>query len=286
MPLLRRDPLECLAEGDAELAILGALWSEPGSGTMCAHGKPSSCDWYHGAWPYLRLLDLVSTPAWHGSFFRKGIAEQSTHRPDLRILISGCADHSMYALAHSQLAESGRITALDLCPTPLLATSRYARHIGAPVPELLVTDAIAHERPGTYDIIVSDSFLPRFFGNELSNLLLAWNRGLSPTGTVLTTVRLHQADTTSPSQNVGRLHRWLQVADDARSWWSELSRLPYEELIRRISDFVANQERKTLLDISTLHALFLEAGFEQPTVTTRQYRDREFALIEARKPAT
>jgi len=26
------------------------------------------CDWYHGSWQYLRLVDVVSTPDWHSSF--------------------------------------------------------------------------------------------------------------------------------------------------------------------------------------------------------------------------
>ena len=66
-----------------------------------------------------------------------------------RVLISGCADFSTYALVQGQLADTAVITSLDLCPTPLIATSWYARRIGASVPELLVSDAAEHERPGS-----------------------------------------------------------------------------------------------------------------------------------------
>ena len=189
----------------------------------------------------------------------------------------------MYALVHSQLADSARVTAVDLCPTPLVGTAEYAEHVEAAVPELLVGDAIDHLRPGFYDIIVSDSFLPRFSTNELRTLLVAWCVSLSRKGVALTTVRLPRTKREARYEHTGRLDRWIQIANDARPWWPDLSDLPFEELVRRISVFVANQERNTALNLLGLHSLFLEAGFRQPTITTRSYRGREFALVEARK---
>ena len=199
----------------------------------------------------------------------------------LRVLISGCADYSMYALVHSQLSDSGMVTALDLCATPLMGISWYARHIGVPVPELLVANAIEHERPAFYDIIVSDSFLPRFPTNDLKKLLAVWYESLSPKGAVLTTVRLHQVGSNSGAQTAQRINRWHQVATDARSWWPEVSDLRHDELIHRISVFMANQERNSFLDTSTLYKLFSEAGFERSTFTTQNHRNRAFAHIAA-----
>ncbi len=281
LPLQYPAPSECLTEEIAAPSPHAAPWLDAVAKWTCVRSGASSCDWYHGAWQYLRLLDLVSTPWWHASFFRNAIAEQSAVRAEPRVLISGCADHSTYALVHSRLADSGVVTALDLCPTPLIGTFWYARHIGAPVPELLVADAIEHERPRFYDIIVSDSFLPRFPIGKLRKLLLTWYRSLSPEGVVLTTVRLHQAGSNPNPPNTPRLSGWHQVAADAQSWWPEFSGLPYDDLIRRISVFVTKQERSAFFDVSTLSALFVEAGFEHSTITTRHYRNREFALVTA-----
>ena len=189
----------------------------------------------------------------------------------------------MYALVYTQLADSAKVTAIDLCPTPLVNTVEYAQHVEAAVPELLVGDAINHLRPGFYDIIVSDSFLPRFSTNELRKLLAAWCASLSPKGIALTTVRLPRTKRDPRSEQTGRLDRWIQIANDARPWWPDLSDLPFEELVRRISVFVANQERNTALSLSRLRSLFVEAGFQRPTIATRSYRGREFALVEARK---
>ena len=266
-----------------EPLIRSADWLGAMAELTCSRSGESSCDWYHGAWQYLRLLDLVSSPWWHVSFFRNAIARQSAGRPEVRVLISGCADFSTYALVHSQLADSAKVTSLDLCPTPLIATSWYARRIGASVPELLVADAAEHGRPGSYDIIVSDSFLPRFGPDALMELLGTWCASLAPGGAVLTTVRLHDTSTDPDRRKTGRLHRWRRAAADAQTWWPQVSDLSLEQLDRRISAFVANQERHTSLDTSTLRVLFAEAGFSYATISTRAYRGRRFALIAAHK---
>ena len=249
----------------------------------CSRSGESSCDWYHGAWQYLRLLDFVSSPWWHASFYRNALARQGADRPEIRVLISGCADFSTYALVHSQLGDSASITSLDLCPTPLIATSWYARRIGASVPELLVADAAEHKRPGCYDIIVSDSFLPRFRSDALMELLRTWQTSLAPEGAVLTTVRLHDTGPDEDPRKTERLHRWRQAATDARTWWPGVSDLPLEQLHLRISAFVANQERHSSLDTSTLRVLFAEAGFDHATISTHAYRGKRFALIAAHK---
>jgi len=147
-PLPPRHP-EHLPDQVAEPLVRSADWLGAMAELTCSRSGESSCAWYHGTWQYLRLLDLVSSPWWHASFFRNAIGRQSAGRSDIRVLISGCADFSTYALVQGQAADSAKITALDLCPTPLMATSWYARRIGAPVPELLVSDAVEHKRPGS-----------------------------------------------------------------------------------------------------------------------------------------
>lgn len=238
----------------------------------CSRSGESSCDWYHSTWQYLRLLDLVSSPWWHASFYRDAIARQGTGQPAIRVLISDCTDFSTHALVQGQMADSAAITSLDRCPTPLIATSWYARRIGPPVPELLVADAAEHERPGCHDIIVSDSSLPRFPVHALMELLRTWCGSLAPGGAVLTTVQIHKTSPDSDGRKAERLQRWRQAATDAQSWWPEVSDLPLEQLVRRISGLVANQERHTSLDTSL-------CGFcsQMPSSTMRRFR---FAAIE------
>ena len=35
------------------------------------HVDSFGCEWYHGTWQYLRLLNMVSTPTWHSQFYTK-----------------------------------------------------------------------------------------------------------------------------------------------------------------------------------------------------------------------
>lgn len=114
-------------------------------------------------------------------------------------------------------------------------------------------------------------------------LLRTWRTSLAPEGAVLTTVRLHEASPDPDPRKTERLHRWHQTATDARSWWPAVSDLPLEQLVGRISAFVANQERHSLLDTSTLRVLFAEAGFNYATISTHAHRGRRFALIAAHK---
>ncbi len=148
---------------------------------------------------------------------------------------------------------------------------------------MLVADATEHKEPGRYDIIVSDSFLPRFPADALMELLRTWCASLAPGGAVLTTARLHKTSPDSKIRKTETLQRWRQADTDARSWWPEVSDLPLEQLVHRISAFAANQKRHTSLDTSTLRVLFAEAGFNYATISTYAYRGRKFALIAAHK---
>lgn len=51
-----------------------ALTMEEISSAHCEGGylSKTSCCWYHSAWQYLRLIDMVSTPSWHGNFYIRG----------------------------------------------------------------------------------------------------------------------------------------------------------------------------------------------------------------------
>src|SRR3546814_14183132 len=53
-----------------------------------------SCAWYHGFWPYLRLLDSGSSPALHTTFYLDGLAPLASP-PGARVLLSGAAAFAM-----------------------------------------------------------------------------------------------------------------------------------------------------------------------------------------------
>jgi hypothetical protein len=205
---------------------------------LCQGGyvDSESCDWYHGTWPYLRCLGVVSSPAWHREFYGKALrhAIEDARRARPRVLVSGTADFSMVEqLLHvttmpGSTAAAVDITVLDRCPTPLEACDWYAKRAG------IVLDTRAADifdaDPGSepFDVITSDAFLTRFRRDQCVAVIRAWRRLLSANGTVVTTVRLHgqretsrdaEADQRDFAERVYRLaeEHESEIFDDSRS---------------------------------------------------------------------
>ena len=86
----------------------------------------ASCRWYHSVWQYLRILDCVSSPQWHQSFYEKEIvASLASCKTHISILISGTADYSLLYLIvnvikkYKSPEQNVSIDVVDLCETPL-----------------------------------------------------------------------------------------------------------------------------------------------------------------------
>jgi hypothetical protein len=158
------------------------------------HVDERGCDWYHGTWQYLRLMDLVSTPSWHHDFYSSAL-KQELRKGARRIAITGTADYSVLAYVIDSLIEvsqAAEITVLDLCHTPLFACQWYSRRSGIEI--RTVSDDIVGfaSRPHhKFDILITDAFLTRFKGENLQRVLAAWNQMLEIDGSVITTVRAH-----------------------------------------------------------------------------------------------
>ena len=69
----------------AELRASVAEWCATVSSlspASCSHGPVDavSCAWYHGVWPFLREVDMVSSPTWHHDFYRTWLGGASKAR--------------------------------------------------------------------------------------------------------------------------------------------------------------------------------------------------------------
>ena len=96
-------------------------WAKTHKGDL----QVDSCDWYHGTWQYLRLLDMVATPPWY-TFYNDKLSALLRAKPDANVLISAAADFGMAATLIDAIKTAGTkptITLYDICNTPLLATS-------------------------------------------------------------------------------------------------------------------------------------------------------------------
>lgn len=256
-------------------------WIASAAPFSCRESNGSRCDWYHGTWQYLRLLDLVSNPTWHTDFFVPGIAARQTTRDSVRVLVSGSADYSMYAQAHAAVGPRLDADVLDWCPTPLAASAWLARYRSAAAPRLICGDAVQHGPADEYDVIVSDSFLPRFPAEQLPLLLKAWRGSLRDGGAVLTTVRIHDQASGGESARPGNVERWRAAAERSARWWPGVSSLPVAELVERAGEFAARQERNAVYRRSDLMDLFDNAGFRQVQCDVVDVAGKQFARVTA-----
>lgn len=174
-----------------------SLRSSELSGALCEtrFSGDASCDWYHAAWPVLRLINAVSTPYWHLNFY--DFAFNAIHgklsNEDLRFIVVGAADFSMAAVIHeSAQPVSSEITVLDQCGTALSYADHWAKthHISLKTQKksVLLTDPGDLER---FDIAVSDALLTRFPHSSRGAVLSAIRRRLRRGGVLVTTVRDH-----------------------------------------------------------------------------------------------
>jgi hypothetical protein len=192
------------------------------------HIDSADCDWYHSVWQFLRLMDLVSTPAWHHDFYT-GALDAAVKDGARRILITGTADYSVFAYVLHALREipEAVVTVVDLCNTPLFACQWFAKRAGFHGLTLLADDVLSYlsKTSDRYDVIVTDAFLTRFVKSAAAELLDGWAKVLDAEGRVITTIRVHAESESGQTQ------------DEAIAGFRERAQVRW----RRWAPFIANQ---------------------------------------------
>lgn len=165
----------------------------------CTHSylDKDSCVWYHSSWPILRALNVVSTPNWHDDFYIRAIVsylKSNKNKPN--ILISATADATILEHIESALGDldNANIWVIDLCPTPLAVTQKYARGRSRTIHTLQVDALHLFEnglRDNFFDLVITDAFITRFESEmDKQQLLRSWYTILKPGGQVITTCRI------------------------------------------------------------------------------------------------
>jgi len=174
-----------------------------------------ACDWYHGTWQFLRLVNMVAVPPWY-SFYQGALTEALTATPQPRVLISACADYGMLATLHEAIVASKaspKIVVVDICETPLRACRWYAERFGLQIEchkdNLLTSSAL---REGSFDVIVTDEFFTVIKNSDKPIIARRWRQLLAPGGALVTTAMI--GDATTPVLRD-------QYAEKARRAWEE-----------------------------------------------------------------
>lgn len=153
----------------------------------------NSCEWYHSAWQYLRVLDKVSSPTWHFYFYYEEFYRIVTNGTN--ILVSGTADYSILALIYfvaSKKKVSPEIWVCDICNTPLSICKTFAERNNFSI-SVLQGDIKTIDITQRFDIITTDAFLTRFPFAEKELIIKKWSAILSEKGKVVTTVRIEES---------------------------------------------------------------------------------------------
>ena len=161
--------------------------------TTCRPGAffESNCVWYHGFWPYLRAVGVVTTPTHHAQFYADTLGELARDGDTNRILISGSSDFTMlqHVFSAFDAEREPDILFTDICGTPVRLAEWYAdvnrRDIAARATDILELDT--DER---FDVICTHSFLGAFTDTARVSLARKWHELLRPGGKIVTINRI------------------------------------------------------------------------------------------------
>jgi SAM-dependent methyltransferase len=232
-------------------------------------GQTLSCDWYHGTWQYMRLLNMVAVPPWYG-FYSRALGSVLDRKRQARVLISACADCGMLATLHQAVVASGAtptIIVCDICATPLLNARWYAERNGFAIEcicdNILSTPSLA---PGSFDLIVTDEFLTVLPAGDKPAAVARWKELLKPGGVLVTTAMIGGATTPELRKRYAeRARRLLRETNDG----GRIAPNGGEELIERLDRFAQFHTRHMIVDENEIRRLFSDfyLGFLVPTAT-------------------
>lgn len=158
----------------------------------CLRTAGDSCAWYHGFWPFLSALGLVTVPSHHGPFYRVAIQRLPKRVREYRVLVCGTADHAMPDAISDSCTLSGhsaRLTVLDRCETPLRLSRWQAERRGEAI-ETVCCDILDFRAQSGFDLICTHSFLGYFDRKGRERLVERWRGLLRPGGRVLAIHRI------------------------------------------------------------------------------------------------
>jgi hypothetical protein len=259
---------------------LGGMEKWAKQNVVRSNDRPTSCEWYHGTWQYLRLLNMVAVPPWY-SFYRRALSSLLRKKPQARVLISACADYGMLDTLLQAIIAAGTtptVVICDICATPLLACDWYAKRHGLQIEcicdNLFTTKSLAAE---SFDIIVTDEFFTVLSADDKPLAAARWKELLKPGGAVVTTAMIGKPTTPDlRARYAEKGRRLLTAKHDVFCAIDDSS----EQLVQRIEQFATFHTRHMIVgdhDIRRLLSGFY-LGFVVPTITPGECVNPTYSL--------
>ncbi len=222
------------------------------------------CSWYHGSWQFLRLLDLVSTPAAHASHFDAQLKKIDGDSSMKNILVSGSADAAMVKTIHETLVHRQaeiNITVADICATPLEVCEQYAARAGIKI-KTLKRDILEGLPAQAFDAIFTHSFMGYFDDVNRQHLLEQWATALRKGGRLITVQRIRE---NYPNEivrfDLGEIDNFVARA-------GQLMQLPGTgelagfDIVAMAKKFAENFQNHPVRSAEQLQAMLESAGFK------------------------
>lgn len=230
------------------------------------HVNPEDCHWYHASWQYLRLLDLVSTPTWHSSFYLNALKSSFMGKQICDVLISGTADYSMLAYVlhvFSQIGIDCNVLIVDLCETPLTICRWYASSKKVKI-ETCQEDILKFEPQKLFDCVITDAFITRFPHSSQPKILEKWSKLLSPDGRIITTIRVDpRAIIDKPVRPTPQeILDFVNRAENLAELWKDFVLVEATEIGSLAKTYAERMESYSAPDRSYVEELFSKAGLE------------------------
>lgn len=231
---------------------------------LCKGGylDPSSCDWYHQVWQYLRIMDMVSTPTWHSKFYLDElyISNSNDHS---KVLISGTADYSMlaYLIRAFRGKREPEVTVLDQCQTPLLLCQWYSQKQGVNNLKICNESILVYSQEDNFDLITSDAFLTRFAMEEKKQVLKVWEKSLVHNGKVVTTARIDDLTSEGPVQPaVSQIQLFTERAKQLAELWQDFVRIESNALAQQAKLYAEKMVSWSFKNEDEIRNIFENAG--------------------------
>jgi len=215
-----------------------------------------SCDWYHGTWQFLRLLNMVAVPPWY-EFYNDALSAVLRKKPNANVLISACADYGMLATLHEAIQTAGAnptIKIYDICTTPLQSCVWYAERHGLKIECFCDNIITSPNMPlGSFDLIVTDEFLTVLKKEYKPMITERWLELLAPGGTVVTTAMI--GEVTTPERRRYYAERAAQLLESDGIGVRETGTAT-KDLMDRFEQFAEVHTRHMLVDEAEIRSLF------------------------------
>ena len=222
------------------------------------------CDWYHGAWQYLRLAGVTASFDACKPFLQRVLSDLAARSGFERILISGSADYAMLATilgAWNGAAREPTVSMVDLCRTPLELNAWYATRRCFPL-SVYHADIREFRADETFDLVCTHSFLGLFDAVGRQRVVESWGRCLRPGGVVVTTQRVRpDAVEDQVGYDAQQVQTFVTKAEKRAQIMGDLPGLSADALAPLARTYAEHKQSHVIRSTGELQTLFEANGF-------------------------